>query len=96
MEFFKKETNAEIRAQFIRKFGVDRMKLLGKSKEKNKVYELIDMSPIFKRVNYAPYLFMLNPSTGTIHAEGVDPQCKTIEHSLNWRNGVSGKPVILT
>ena len=96
LEFFKKEQNVEVRAQFIRKYGIDRMKKQGKLKENNDVYELIDMSPIFTQVKYAPYLFMINPSTGTIHAEGVHPDCKTIEQALNWRNQSTEKPVVLT
>jgi hypothetical protein len=96
LEFFKKEENVEVRAQFIRKYGIDRMKKLGKSKDKTKIYELIDMSSIFTRVIYAPYLFMINPSTGTIHAEGVHPDCKSIQQALNWRNQSEEIPTVLT
>jgi hypothetical protein len=34
----------------------------------------------------ARYLKMVNPSIGTFHVEGVDPQCATVEQALNWRN----------
>ena len=59
-------------------------------------YELIDMSSIFTKVQYAPYLLMKNPSTGTMHMEGVHPDCKTVEQALNWRNQTDGQPIVLT
>ena len=94
------EENAEIRAQFIWKYGVDRLKKYGKSIERNDVYELIDMSELFKRREgrYTPYLFMINPSTGTIHAEGVSDKCRTINNALAWRDGETDyqKPEVLT
>ena len=92
------ETNVEIRAQFICKFGVDRLKKYGKSIEKNDVYELMDMNNLFKKRNnqYTPFLFMRNPSTGTIHCEGIIKECKTIEQAINWRNQIEGTPNILT
>jgi hypothetical protein len=94
------ESNAEVRAQFILKYGVDRLKEFGASQEKNEVYELMDMQKLFVRRarRYTPYLFMRNPSTGTIHAEGVSDECKTIESALAWRDGESSyqKPGILT
>ena len=96
LKFFQEEKNVEVRAQFIRKYGIERMKAHGKSIEKNDVYELIDMAPIFTRVQYAPYLFMINPSTGTIHAEGVHPDCKNIQQALNWRNKTTETPTVLT
>ncbi len=89
IEFFKKEKNVEVRTQFVRKYGIDRMRTLGKIIDKMDRwdYELIDMSPIFTNINYAPYLKMKNPSTGTIHMEGVHPECKTVEMALKWRAG---------
>lgn len=96
IEFFKKEENVEVRAQFVRKFGIERMKSFGKVVSKQEDYELIDMSSIFETIGYAPYLKMLNPSTGTIHMEGVHPDCKTVEDAINFRNGTKEKPLRLT
>jgi len=96
IEFFKKEQNAEVRAQFVRKYGIERMRALGKVVDSKDDYELIDMSPIFANLSYAPYLKMVNPSTGTIHMEGVHPDCKTVEQALNWRNQEEEMPVQLT
>ena len=93
-----KEKNAEIRAQFILKYGVNRLKKFGKSVEKSNVYELMDMSSLFinRENEYSPFLFMKNPSTGTIHCEGVESVCKTILQALNWRNQSKDMPIILT
>ena len=35
-----------------------------------------------------PYLKMTNPSVGTVHIEGVHPDCKTVESALNFRNNL--------
>jgi len=52
-------------------------------------YELIDMAAVFKveeAVAYAPHLMMENPSiSGTFHLEAVHPDCKTVQHAINWR-----------
>ena len=97
LDWFNKQENADVRAEFIRKYGVDRMKSLGRkidSHEKyNNVwwtkskYELIDMSAIFKTVKYAPFLGMVNMTTGTYHLEGVEPKCKTIGDAMRFRCG---------
>ena len=92
--FFIKEKNADVRAEFIRKYGIERMVSLGKSIQKltdytddwfnQSEYELINMGGIYG-INYAPHLKMKNLTTGIYHLEGVHPDCKTIEHALNWR-----------
>ena len=82
-----KYKNAEVRMQFIKKLGVNRLKKRGKIIESRGVYQLIDMHGLFDGVNYAPYLFMINPSTGEIHAEGVAPECHTVQEAINWRAG---------
>lgn len=97
IEFFKKEKNADIKAEFIKKYGIDRMKSIGKIIDSYKnysenqwwiksKYELIDMNSIFSSINYAPFLNMKNQTTGTYHLEGVDPSCKTIEDALKFRH----------
>ena len=100
LDFFNKETNANVRAEFIRKFGVSRMKQMGKLIDDytayNNVwwtlskYELIDMAPILKVTRYAPYLGMINQTTGAYHLEGVAPTCRTIEQAINFRWGKRG------
>ena len=97
--FFKKEQNAQVRTEFIKKYGIERMKSLGKAKDRRGDYEVIDMSDIFNSLKYAPYLFMVNPSTGENHAEGVHPDCQTVNDAINWRAGnikEEWKPAVLT
>lgn len=96
VEFFKKEKSADIRAEFIRKFGMDRLAHMGKAIDSYKnynlnplwgesEYELIDMSPIFDSIDYAPHLKMTNLTTGVYHLEGVSPECRNLEQALNFR-----------
>lgn len=92
LEHWKKIKNVEVNTQFIRKFGVDRMRNEGKVIESLKGaspynYELIDMSPIFKHISYAPHLWMDNPSTDEKHFEPVNPGCKNIQEAINSRAG---------
>ena len=82
-----KYKNVEIRMQFIKKLGVDKIKERGIVIETKGVYNLIDMHSIFEGLTYAPYLFMINPSTGETHAEGVSPECKSVSQAINWRAG---------
>lgn len=42
------------------------------------------------------YLEMINPSTEERHYEGVPPGTKTINQALTFRNGMPGRPKILT
>lgn len=97
-------TNAEQRAQFIRKFGVIRLESRGElintlQDEGYENYNLIDMRNVLHIDTKAPYLFMTNHSTGERHAEGVVPDCKTVQQAINWRAGkitVDWMPVSLT
>jgi hypothetical protein len=97
LDFYKNEKNADVKAEFIRKFGISRMTRMGKVidtweayKENywwvKSEYELIDMSPIFTKVPYAPHLKMKNQTTGIYHLEGVDPKCKNLEEAMAFRN----------
>ena len=87
--------NANVKREFIKKFGIDRMKSLGKvidtwENYKNHInyewmkkskYELIDMG-IMDKVGYIPYLGMINQTTGTYHLEAVKEGCKTIPEAF--------------
>ena len=93
-----KETNAEVRREIVRKIGIESVcyKLGAKVSDKSAdgVYELLmlDLGDGRER----PYLKMRNPSIGVYHLEGVPTGIVTVEQALNWRNGVSEKPLILT
>ena len=84
IDFFKKEQNADIKAEFIRKYGIERMVSLGKLIDtwenhegthnfewyKKSEYKLIDMSAIFTTYAYLPYLYMKNQTVpGIYHLE---------------------------
>jgi hypothetical protein len=78
--------NAEVRAQGIRKIGIDQVIDKAEIIESSENgYVLLDMAKILGLNSKAPYLKMVNPSNGEIHVEGVHPDCKTVRQSLNWR-----------
>ena len=91
-----KEKNAEVRREIVRKIGIEKVckDLKAQIKDKQGDYELLLLNLGDNRMR--PYLKMLNPSIGTYHIEGVEPEIDTIEKALNWRNGTKESPVILT
>jgi hypothetical protein len=109
LDFFLNEKNADVKAEFIKKYGFDRMKKLGKvvdsySKYKDdwykaSEYELIDMADVMRSANfdamYCPYLWMKNLTTGTYHMEGVSPECRTIEDAINFRLGKNKQAYVI-
>ncbi len=97
MDFFLEEKNAAVKAEFIRKYGIERMASMGKEVDTyenyndewwtNSQYKIIDMSPIFTHKSYCPYLYMKNQTVdGVFHMEGVHPDCKTLKDALEFRN----------
>jgi hypothetical protein len=82
-----KEQNVDVRRELIRKVGAMRLVSEGKVIQESGSYKLVDMSPIFTGIRYAPYLLMQNPSVNAQHFEGVSPECHTIEQAINWRSG---------
>jgi hypothetical protein len=100
IEDYHKESNADVKAEFVRKVGIERFVEVGvtldtyKNYDKEKhpffhssEYELIDMEAIFDGLTSAPYLKMLNPTSSVWHLEGVSPACRTIEDALRERFG---------
>lgn len=90
------EKNAEVRREIVRKIGVEKLciDLEAKVIDMKDNYELIDLNLGDNRMR--PYLKMINPSIGTFHIEGVHPDCRTVDEALKFRNGRSGRPIILT
>ena len=90
-----KEQNAEVRREIVRKIGVERVckSLNAKVIDRQDNYELLNLD---LGDRFRPYLKMKNPSIGVYHIEGVHPDCDTVEKALNWRNGTSDIPKILT
>lgn len=86
--------NAEVRREFVRKVGVERIaqKLGAETRDrlevningKDIVYELLAID--FRDGSGArPYLKMLNPSIGVWHVEGVPPEVNTVMEALHSR-----------
>ena len=93
-------TNADVKAEFVRKVGVERFVDKGKKLDSynnydadshpqwyKSQYELIDMGPVFMEGQRAPYLQMVNGTTGIFHLEGVSPECQTVRDALKERFG---------
>lgn len=95
LDMFKKEQNADVKTEFIRKYGIDRMIDLGKTVDSHEKYDnrfwdeseykLIDMANIFGNIEYAPHLYMKNQTTGVYHLEGVSPDCKKLVDAFKFR-----------
>lgn len=94
---FSKITNVEIRREFVRKVGIERIcqsmetVLLDKCDD----YELLEVD-LKGSTGKWPYLKMLNPSIGVWHMECVDKSCKTVKDALKWRNQSHLDPEVLT
>jgi hypothetical protein len=92
--------NADVRAEFVRKVGIERFLDSGTLIDcysnydvnthdwwHKSSYELYDMSSMFEGLDYAPYLKMTNQTTGIYHMEGVSPKCRTVGDALKERFG---------
>lgn len=90
------QRNAEVRREIIRKIGIVRVmeKLGAEVLDRSGDYELVNIPLGDGRIR--PYLKMVNPSTGTVHLEGVGPHVRSVEEALQWRNQVPGRPEVLT
>ena len=97
---YKKEKNADVKAEFIRKAGIERFVEMGTlldtytnyDQEENtwwwkSEYELYDMKALFPNLESAPFLKMKNFTTQVWHMEGVSPNCRTIEAATKERFG---------
>jgi hypothetical protein len=89
--------NAEVRREFIRKVGIERIAdaVGAKTIDKRDDYELLLVN-LGGATGKVPYLKMRNPSIGVWHLEGVPPNIKTVAAALEWRNGTSVSPSQLT
>jgi hypothetical protein len=101
IDFFKNEKNADVKAEFVRKFGIERMLDMGKLLDTfenypnqkdydwwwKSQYELYDMSKCFADILYQPYLKMMNQTTKIWHMEAVSPSCRTLKDAIKERFG---------
>lgn len=77
--------NAEVRREFVRKVGIDRIayKLGAETVDQQGDYTLLRIRPGEDRT--WTYLKMQCPSTGLWHVEGVPNTCQTVAEALAWR-----------
>jgi len=107
LDYYKTITNADVKAEFVRKAGIERFKSLGKLLDTyenykgeeyawwhKSQYELWDMEAIFDGLNCAPYLMMTNLTTGIYHFEGVSPDCQDLKSAIKQRLG--GRDMIIS
>jgi hypothetical protein len=100
LEYYNTITNADVKAEFVRKVGIERFAEKGKlidsyvkyDEEKypwvwKSQYELYDMESLFDGLPSAPFLKMTNLSTGIFHFEGVSPSCQDIPSAIKERLG---------
>lgn len=100
LEYYKTIQNADVKAEFVRKAGIERFKSLGKLLDTyenytgaeyewwyKSQYELWDMEAIFNSLNSAPYLSMVNQTVQIYHFEGVSPNCRTLVEAIKERCG---------
>ncbi len=82
---FAEIENAEVRREFIRKVGMERIlaHVPHKTLDEKDEYSLlsVDVGTGGERI----YLKMRNPSLGVWHMEAVAPDCKTVQEAINWR-----------
>jgi hypothetical protein len=94
---YNEVTNADVRSEFVRKVGIERMLETGKKIDsyekyddkmwKKSQYELWDMAHLFTNVQFAPHLKMLNQTTGIWHVEAVSPDCTNLQKAIAFRLG---------
>lgn len=103
---FAKIDNAEVRREFVRKVGIERIieRVGAKLIDSKDEYELLSFD-LGKDIGECHYLKMKNPSIGVYHLEGIDPAagCTTVQEALNYRasrmkylNGEDWSPDVLT
>lgn len=92
--------NADVKAEFVRKVGVEAFVNISKKIDTyenyderefdwwhKSQYELYDMSFLYPSFDYAPHLKMLNQTTGVWHVEAVSPSCRTLRDAIKERFG---------
>jgi hypothetical protein len=100
IERYNEITNADVKAEFVRKVGIEQFLDKGKKLDTyenydqeehlwwyRSEYELWDMQVLFPNLNSAPFLKMRNPTTKIWHMEGVSPKCTTLTAALKERFG---------
>ena len=94
---FAKIENVELRREFIRFVGIERVVQACGAEvlDKQGDYELLSVN-LGGETGAWPYLKMLNPSMGVWHLEAVEKDVSTVEQALAWRNQSDFTPEQLT
>ena len=89
--------NVEVRREFVRKIGVERLveQLNCEVLDKEDDYELL-LVDLGGETGKWPYLKMKNPSIDVWHVEAVGEGISTVANALTWRNQTTERPTELT
>jgi hypothetical protein len=100
IEKYNEIINADVKAEFVRKVGIEQFLSKGTKLDSyenynqedhtwwwNSEYELWDMKSLFPNLDSAPFLKMRNPTTKIWHMEGVSPKCQKLTDALKERFG---------
>jgi hypothetical protein len=87
------ESNAQVRQVMVERIGIERVCQMFKAKvlDERGTYQLLALDLGDGRIR--PYLKMLNPSIDVWHVEGVAPNITTVQHALNFRNGLTQQQI---
>ena len=94
IEWYLTQKNADVKAEFVRKYGVERMLSFGEKVDEytkyndewwtKSEYALWNMGKLFD-TDYQPYLKMRNQTTGVWHMEAVHPDCRDLPEAIKFR-----------
>ena len=94
IEWYLTQKNADVKTEFVRKYGVERMLSFGEKVDEytkyndewwaKSEYSLWNMGKLFD-TDYQPYLKMRNQTTGIWHMEAVHPDCKDLPDAIKFR-----------
>ena len=95
LDLYNQEKNADVKAEFVRKVGIERFKDRGRLVDSYKnysksshgwwyksEYELWEMESLFEGLSSAPYLSMKNQTVDIYHFEAVSPECTTLQKAI--------------
>jgi len=107
IEKYNEITNADVKAEFVRKVGIEQFLSKGIKVDTyenynqedhtwwwNSEYELWNMKALFPNLPSAPFLKMKNPTTKIWHMEGVSPKCQNLTDALKERFGGRNMKII--
>jgi hypothetical protein len=107
IEKYNEITYADVKAEFVRKVGIEQFLSKGIKVDTyenynqedhtwwwNSEYELWNMKALFPNLPSAPFLKMKNPTTKIWHMEGVSPKCQNLTDALKERFGGRNMKII--